>query len=153
MDSFWRTRILVAVVTPSFLLPGTPTKSWAQVQKQSDVKSVYGRQANPEELAPRRSVERQAYLNRVPQWFAELAPAKGDSVRIRNDSNFDPTVNALKTSLNRPAQPNYDNFQTKFAQLEANGEGDWLALLFEVFKESRRDVQEDQKYWHKRLEE
>ena len=153
MDSFWRTRILVAVVTPSFLLPGTPTKSRAQVQKQSDVKGVYERQANPEELAPKRGVERQAYLNRVPQWFAELAPAKGDSVRIRNDSNFDPTVNALKTYLNRPAQPNYDNFQTKFAQLEANGEGDWLALLFEVFKESRRDVQENQKYWLKRLEE
>lgn len=37
MDPFWRTRILVAVAMPSFLLPGTPTKSWAQVQKQSDV--------------------------------------------------------------------------------------------------------------------
>lgn len=41
------------------------------------------------------------------------------------------------------------------AQLKqgAPGGGDWLAMLFEVFKESRRDVQEDQKYWLDRLEE
>jgi len=37
-------------------------------------------------------------------------------------------------------------------QMEASG-GNWLAMLFDVFKESRRDVQENQKYWLKRLEE
>jgi len=31
-------------------------------------------------------------------------------------------------------------------QMEASG-GNWLAMLFDVFKESRRDVQENQKYW------
>ena len=92
-------------------------------------------------------------MNNVPQWSAELAPTSRDSVRIRNDVNFDPAVFALKTYLNSPTQPNYDNFQGKFTELEAGGSGDWLAMLFEVFKESRRDVQENQKYFLKRLEE
>lgn len=134
MNSFSTTRILVGGAILSLLVFGTSTKAWAQVQKRSEVK-------------------RQALLNKVPQWSAELAPTSRDSVRIRKDINFDPTVNALKTYLESPTQPNYDSFQIKFTELEAGGGGDWLAYLFEVFKEARRDVQENQKYFLKRLEE
>jgi len=134
MNSFSTTKVLVGGAILSLLVFGTSTVAWAQVQKRSEVK-------------------RQAYLKNVPQWSAEFAPTSRDSVQIRNDVNFDPAVDALKTYLNSTTQPNYDNFQNKFTELETGGNGDWLALLFEVFKESRRDVQENQKYWLKRLEE
>ena len=140
MNSFSTTRVLIGGAILSLLVFGTSTKVWAQVQKRSEVKAA-------------RAVKRQPYLNSVPQWSAELAPTSRDSVRIRNDVNFDPAVFALKTYLNSPTQPNYDNFQGKFTELEAGGSGDWLAMLFEVFKESRCDTQENQKYFLKRLEE
>lgn len=87
------------------------------------------------------------------RWFTELAPAAGNSLRIRSDRNFNSAVQALKPYLDNPTRAGYDNFQRAFARLEKSGSGDWLAMLFEVFKESRRETEEAQAYWLKRLEE
>jgi len=141
------------VDTPPEAIDDSGRKAWAQVQKRSEVKEVHDRHLNLAELTPAGTVKRQAHLNDVPQLLAALALISRDSVRIRNDVNFDPSVDALKTYLNSSTQPNYDNFQGKFTELEAGGSGDWLAMLVEVFKESRRDTQENQKYFLKRLEE
>ena len=91
--------------------------------------------------------------NDTPPWLAALAPPAADSRRIRSDPNFDPVVQALKLYLDNSTQAKYDDFQGKFSRLEKSGAGDWLAVLFEVFKESRRETQAQREYWLERLEE
>ena len=63
------------------------------------------------------------------------------------ESVHGPLVVSLLDSRNSDAE-----VAAQLHQVGTDG-GNWLAMLFEVFKESRKDVQENQAYWIERLEE
>ena len=74
-----------------------------------------------------------------------------NSADIQNDPAFDSSVEALNKLLKTGSEGDFKAFQNSFNEMDASG--DWLAMLFEVFKESKRDTLANQKYFLKRLEE